>query len=493
MAEFYGIDLGTTYSCISVINEETEQPEVISNPKGDMTTPSVVYIDDKGKVVVGKSAKSKLGSDPDNTVAFIKREMSTEGYTRKLQGKEYNPSEISSMILKHLVEFANKKRRDEDGKDPISDVVITVPAYFGRVERERTAEAGKLAGLNVLQLINEPTAAALSYGHKQNDDKTLMVYDLGGGTFDVTIMKFHGGIADTLSSRGNHKLGGADWDRAIVDIALEKEGLNWDKLNKAEQGMLMIQAEDTKQALTDDDDCNITFNVKGIHSPNISRTEFESRTSSLMMQTQMLVEEALDAAHLKPSDIDEVILVGGSSRMPMVNDMVHQIVPDAEIKLVDPDRAVAKGAALTALQNEKGSIGGLMLGNDKGSRAYGIRTLSENNTPIVVNVIMLNDDLIIENRQVEFFTASNGQDTVELHFYESTCEDEVMEVDDDLEIRAKGGNNTVTWGKPVPKGTLVAVTVNRDKSGIVTIKVRCSGAEGTFEMESANAKKTVRR
>ena len=487
MAEFYGIDLGTTYSCIAIINDDNEQPEVVSNPKGDMTTPSVVYIDDNGKVVVGKSAKSKLGSDPDNTVAFIKREMSTKGYTRKLRGKEYNPSQISAMILEHLVEFANKKRKDEDGKDPIRDVVITVPAYFGRDERDRTAEAGKLAGLNVLQLINEPTAAALSYGHKQNDDKTLMVYDLGGGTFDVTIMKFHGGIADTLSSRGDHKLGGADWDRVIVDMALEKEGLKWDNLSKAEQGMVMNQAEDTKKSLTDDDECNITFNVKGIHSPCITRGEFESRTKSLMMRTQMLVEEALDAAKLGAKDIDEVILVGGSSRMPMVDEMVREMIPNADVKLVDPDRAVAKGAALTALQNEKGSIGGLMLGKDKGSRAYGIQVVGDDGRSYVYNLIQLNDDQVIEDRHVDFSTYSDNQTAVNLQFYESTCEEAEMEVDPDLEIRAKGGNNQVDWGKPVPKGTRVEVSVNRDKSGLVVIKVRCSGAEGVFEMESANA------
>lgn len=168
MSEFYGIDLGTTYSCIAIIGDD-DIVNVISNPKGDLTTPSVVALDDKGKWVVGKAAKSKLGSDPDNVVAFIKREMSNAGFKCKLQGKEFTPVDISSQILKHLVDFANKKRIDEDGKQPIKDVVITVPAYFGKLERDRTKEAGEKAGLNVLQLVNEPTAAALSYGRSQKE------------------------------------------------------------------------------------------------------------------------------------------------------------------------------------------------------------------------------------------------------------------------------------------------------------------------------------
>lgn len=483
MAEFYGIDLGTTYSCIAYIDSD-DIVQVVSNPKGDLTTPSVVSLDDKGKWTVGKAAKSRLGSDPDNTVAFIKREMSTPGYTVTLQGKSYTPVDISAKILEHLVEFANKKRKDEDGLPPIKDVVITVPAYFGSMERERTKEAGIKAGLNVLQLINEPTAAALSYGRKQNNDKKLMVYDLGGGTFDVTIMEFKSGVANTLASRGDHHLGGADWDRAIVDYALEQIGSKWDNLDKSNQGMMMISAEEAKKTLTDEDEYVLTFNHKGLQNVTISRSEFEKRTEMLMEKTKMLVEEAMEMAGLKPHDIDEVLLVGGSSRMPMVENMVGKLYPNSEVKLVDPDRAVAKGAAMTAAQNDKGYVeGGLILGKDKGSRSYGIQALNDEGNPYVHNLILLNDDMVVSKKFDQFSTAKDNQTQINMNFYESECEYEEMDVDPSCEIPELHDNQVISWGRPVPKHTPVSISVERDKSGLVRVFVECSGAKGEFVLD----------
>ena len=188
MDEFYGIDLGTTNSCIAIIDED-DQVMVVTNYEGQLTTPSVVAYDDKGVPYVGVAAKANLGNDPEHTVAFIKREMSNDNYSRKIDNIEINPIDISSLILKKLVDDANQKRVDEEGKNPIKKVVITVPAYFGNAERERTLEAGKRAGLEVISLINEPTAAALSFGKKNKQNRTILVYDLGGGTFDVSIMK----------------------------------------------------------------------------------------------------------------------------------------------------------------------------------------------------------------------------------------------------------------------------------------------------------------
>lgn len=484
MSEFYGIDLGTTYSCIAIIDSD-DIVTVITNTKGDLTTPSVVALDDKGKWSVGKAAKSKLASDPDNVVAFIKREMSTPNYTVKLQGKTFTPVDISAKILEHLVEFANKQRKDEEGKDPIYDVVITVPAYFGKLERDRTLEAGKQAGLNVLQLINEPTAAALSYGRNQGGDKKLMVYDLGGGTFDVSIMEFRSGIANTLSTRGDHHLGGADWDRAIVDIALEKVGSKWDNLDKATQNMMLNAAEEAKKTLTDEDEYVLTFNYKGIQNVTITREAFEAKTKTLMGRTRVLVDEALDAAKLTPSDIDEVLLVGGSSYMPMVSTLVNGLFPNSEVKLVDPNRAVAKGAAMTAAQNDKGYVeGGLTLGNDKGSRAYGIKAMDGNNRPYIHNLITINDDLEIHKSFDNFTTNHDNQTSVEMHFYESESENEREDVDPSWEIPARGNNQSVTWGHPVRKGTPIRVEVSRNKSGEVRIMVSCEGVSGEFYMDT---------
>ena len=221
MAEFYGIDLGTTYSCIARIDSDSI-PQIVSI-RGNQYTPSAIAFDDNNKMIVGQAAKNNITNNRENTVILIKREMSNKDYTRTINGKTYTPVDISSFILKDLVDEANKQlAAEEDGFQPIYDVVITVPAYFGTLEKERTLAAGKKAGLNVLQLINEPTAAALAYGRKQRADKTLLVYDLGGGTFDVSILRFENWIINTLSTDGDHHLGGADWDRAIVDFALKK-------------------------------------------------------------------------------------------------------------------------------------------------------------------------------------------------------------------------------------------------------------------------------
>lgn len=483
--EFYGIDLGTTYSCIAVIDSDNIVT-VITNAKGDLTTPSVVALDENGKWSVGRAAKSKMASDPDNTVAFIKREMSTQNYTVKLQGKSFTPVDISAKILEHLVENANKKRKDEDGKAPIYDVVITVPAYFGKLEVDRTIAAGKQAGLNVLQLIHEPTAAALSYGSKQCGDKKIMVYDLGGGTFDVSIMEFRAGIADTLSARGDHHLGGADWDRAIVDLALEKVGGKWEKLDKATQNMMLIEAENVKQTLSDDEECVMTFNFKGIKNVTITREAFEEATKTLMGRTRVLIDEALDAARLTQRDIDEVLLVGGSSYMPMVSSLVNELFPSSEVKIVDPNRAVAKGAAMVAAQNDpnRDTDTNIRIRYDKGSRAYGIRVMGDDDRPYIANLITLNDNLEIHRSFDNFSTHGNNQTSLELHFYESESENDREDVNPEWEIPAKGGNQSVSWGHPVRKGTPISVEIDRNKSGEVRIFVTCEGVSGEFFMDT---------
>ena len=343
--EIYGIDLGTTYSCIAVMGDDG-RPHVVATPRGELTTPSVVALDDNGKWIVGRAAKSKLGSDPDNVVAFIKREMSNTNFKCKLQRKEFTPEEISSQILKHLVDFANKKRVNEDGKQPIKDVVFTYPAYFGRLEKERIVCAFRMAGLNVLQCINEPMAAVLSYGCNQREGNVVLVYHLGGATFDVSIMKFENGMASIFSTRGDHNLGGADWDLTIVNMALEQIGAEWDDLDKTTQGMLMNAAEETKKILSDEEETVLGFNYNGLRHVTIRRSDFEARTLLLMLRTKGYVQEALDAAGMQNFDIDNVILVGGSSRMPMVSKMLESLFPDSEVMMIDPDCAVAKGAAI---------------------------------------------------------------------------------------------------------------------------------------------------
>lgn len=489
MSEFYGIDLGTTYSCIATIDSDDMVTVIPNTLTGSLTTPSVVAFDDEGKLLVGKAAKNNLGNKPENTIALIKREMSNKDYSRTIFGKTYDPVEISSYILKYLVDFANQKRKDEDGKDPIYDVVITVPAYFGELERDRTKAAGRKAGLNVLQLISEPTAAALAYGRKQQANKKMLVYDLGGGTFDVSILEIKNGIMNTLATTGDHHLGGADWDRTIIDFALEKIGTTYDKLTAQEQGMMMLAAEDCKQTLTSQDKATLQFAYKGIKNVDITRQEFESMTASLMERTMLLIDEAFDLANMSLGDIDEVIMVGGSSRMPMVKAAVKEKLKK-EPKLIDPDQVVAKGAALTAAQNAKGDVrSAILMGKDKGSRAYGMATYlikEENNIQkeyhCVCNLIMRNDDLVVHKEFDNFKTKSEGQTRVDFHFYENESTENYLDINPDQEL--KGRNDYIDWGYPAPKGTPIKIIVERDTSGTVKVFAECKGAKGEFVIVS---------
>lgn len=321
MEEFYGIDLGTTNSCIAIVDED-DTVTVVTNKEGLLTTPSVVAYEEDGTPFVGNAAKANMANDPDRTVAFIKREMSNANYSRKIGNIDINPIDVSAEILKKLVNDANMKRRDDYGKDPINKVVITVPAYFGNEERSRTKEAGKRAGLDVITLINEPTAAALSFGIKNKQNRNILVYDLGGGTFDVSIMQIKNGIIDTLATNGNHQLGGVDWDETIVNCVLKKENINVTckdlKTNDfATYSSLMIAAEEAKKILTDREKTSLRYNYKGIHNTEITLAEFEDLTQELMGMTGNIIDEAMKMAG-NPK-IDEVLIVGGSSRMRMVN------------------------------------------------------------------------------------------------------------------------------------------------------------------------------
>ncbi len=485
--EFYGIDLGTTYSCIATL-DENGLVMVLPNKEGQMTTPSVVSFEDNGNILVGRAAKAQLSNRPDCTVAFIKREMSNKSYQMRILGKTYDPVEISSMILKKLVTEANRKRQDEEDKDPIYDVVITVPAYFGNLERQRTIAAGVKAGLNVLAIINEPTAAALSYSQKRKDNKTFLVYDLGGGTFDVSILQLKNYVMNTLSTDGDHRLGGADWDMEIIKYALNKANLNvsFDELTPQEQGMLRLAAEECKQLLTDQESAVMQFAYRGIQTVEISRAEFERQTLDLMDRTMLLLEHAMELAG-NPR-LDEVLLVGGSSRMPMVKKMVEEKL-GIKPKLVDPDMAVAKGAALYAGQEEGGhdesvnsNGGGIQVGEDKGSRSYGVMAYDEHNKERVFNLILRTDNLEVEKEFTSFKTREEGQSGVEFHFYESSVEDSVIALEEAEELKGKTGS--INWGKPAPKGTPIRIVAKRDRNGVVRVFVECNGAKGEFEILS---------
>lgn len=343
----YGIDLGTTYSALARISD-LGAPEVIINAEGDQTTPSAVYFEGPGKAIVGKEAKNAAVADPDNVSLLIKRRMGTE-FPQDFQGESYTPESISSLILRELVNAANQESGSE-----VQKVVITVPAYFGVQEREATRQAGQMAGLEVVGIVTEPVAAALSIGARSEGAETIMVYDLGGGTFDTTIMKINEGKVEVLAVDGNRMLGGADWDRALIDMIAERfvaeAGLDDDDPRHDEEFMndLALKAEDLKKSLSKKESASVRLDYNGNRqNVEIRRAEFEDATEHLIAQTIEIAERTVQTAQTKEAglNLDRVLLVGGSSRMPKVRaalkDRLGWDAQDTEF-----DLAVAKGAAI---------------------------------------------------------------------------------------------------------------------------------------------------
>ena len=324
----YGIDLGTTYSCIAQV-DQFDQAIVLRNFEGDATTPSVVYFEDENNVLVGKDAKAMLETEPEKAVSFIKREMGNDAaFDKSLNTTPYHldPSEISALILKKLVKDAN----DANGfPEPIKDVVITCPAYFGNKERMQTKQAGIIAGLNVLSIINEPTAAAIAYGTKVDERKTILVYDLGGGTFDVTIILVNKGAIKVIATGGDHHLGGVDWDTELASYMLDAFNSANDT-NFSFDGDTMLKntllnmAENKKKLLTGKNKVNVNIN-------------WEGKSAILEIARKKGFEK-----------IDEFLLVGGSSRMPQVKARIDQEY-GVDARIGDVDEVVAKGAAIYAM------------------------------------------------------------------------------------------------------------------------------------------------
>lgn len=472
--EIYGIDLGTTNSCVALLNPATNQPEVIANQFNFQTTPSVVFYDEYDNPIVGDDAKNSMKSNPNRAVAFIKREMSNKHYQRKIGEEEITPVKISALILKKLIDDANIAREYE-GKSPIHKAVITVPAYFGNDERELTRQAAEIAGIECVGLLNEPTAAALCYGKNVFEGKTIMVYDLGGGTFDVSIIRMHNGEIETLSTDGNHELGGVDWDECLVNYALMKvpaaDGQSYQDIkNSREGGEMILSAEICKKALTSNEKAPMRFRFKGKPcNVEISKGLFEEFGEELMDKTILCVRHAIDLA---PSDtkIDEIILVGGSSRMPMVKNRLMKEFPNTHIRLdqFEPDLAVAKGAAIYAADQSKIE--------DKASRSYGILTRTG-----ITNVLLRTDPMVFSGESY-FETAYNDQESALIQIYEnSSAEREVPENQGILLLKKE-----LTWGGPVAEGTLVTARVKRGKDGIVSIEMECQGHKVEIKIEPKN-------
>lgn len=488
--DVFGIDLGTTYSCISEISPLDKLPVVIKNTDDLQTTPSVVYYDDYDQPIVGGEAKRCMVQNPARSVAFIKREMSNSSYRRTIGSEIISPVKISAMILKKLVDDANLSRQYR-GKSEIKDVVITVPAYFGNNERELTKQAGEVAGLNVLALLNEPTAAALSYGTTHLEGKNFMVYDLGGGTFDVSIMRMNNGVLETLSTDGDHHLGGVDWDTELVNYVLSAccgtSERYEDVKNTRDGGALILAAEQCKKLLSKNEESPMRFRYKNrMYTKAIKRSLFEELTSDLLQRTIDVVRHAISISTNKYAKIDEIILVGGSSYMPMVKNRLQKEFPSTPIRLdqFEPDLAVSKGAAIHAynLANPVyNPAGGVKIGKDLASRSYGWRCFV-NDVDQISNLLLRSDP--IEYDGVEYFeTRNDGQTCVTASIYENTENQRYVTLDKGKLIFEKD----ISWGYSVPKGTRVTVHVKRASDGIVHIEAECQSKKLYFDIKPEEA------
>lgn len=483
MKEIFGIDLGTTNSCVAVIGEDG-MPQIIKNLEDDYTTPSVVYYDETGEIYVGKEAKNGMKGAPERTIAFIKREMSNTSYSVDIDGDTKTPVGVSAVILKKIVDDANEQRSYE-GLSPIKKAVITVPAYFGHNERELTKQAGQIAGLEVLDLLNEPTAAALSYGAKGLEGKTFMVYDLGGGTFDVSIMRMKNGVLDTLSTDGDHRLGGVDWDIALLDFALQScgLGLSYDDIKDERDVSAMLQAAELcKKSLSKSEKAIIRLLYKRKpYQTEISRAVFEEITEELLENTVDMMHHAIKIAReqISANDIDEIILVGGSSYMPMVRRRLQkEFNCNIRLDMFEPDRAIAQGAAIHAasLVGEKQVA---VIGDDMGSRSYGVRTcITEwDHKEGVLNLLKRTDSIVYEG-MTPLYTATEGQDAVSLAIYENTSTDDHVLLSKCILIEEK----LLKWGFPVPEGTELQVYVRRGKDGLIHVWGECQNKRVDFHI-----------
>ena len=463
MSKIVGIDLGTTNSCVSVI--EGGEAVVIPNAEGSRTTPSVVAFGKDGERMVGQVAKRQAVTNPERTVTSIKRQMGSD-YKVKIDDKKYTPQEISAMILQKLKTDAEAYLGDK-----IVEAVITVPAYFTDSQRQATKDAGKIAGMEVKRIINEPTAAALSYGFDKEDDQIIMVYDLGGGTFDVSIIEMGGGVQEVLATAGNNKLGGDDFDRRIIDYIIDEfkkdSGIDL-KSDKMAMQRLKEAAEKAKIELSGVTSTQISlpFITADASGPkhlemSLTRAKFNELTADLVEKTMGPVRQAVKDSGKTIEGINKIIMVGGSSRIPAVNEAVQKYMNKEPFKGINPDECVAMGAALQA---------GVLSGDVKGLLLLDVTPLSlgiETYGGVTTKIIERNTTIPTKKSQI-FSTAADNQTSVEINVLQG--EREFAKDNKSLGMFHLDGILPARRGVPQ-----IEVTFNIDANGIVNVSAKDKG------------------
>jgi molecular chaperone DnaK (HSP70) len=506
---------------------------VVQNSENERTTPSVVFFDENNEIIVGKEAKNRLNSDPEKVVSFIKRDMGNSGFLFNHNGVDYKPEEISARILQKLVQDASANVGFE-----IKDVVITCPAYFGINEREATKIAGEIAGLNVKAIINEPTAAAIAYGMDKAENQTVLVYDLGGGTFDVTMIKVQPEKIEVVVTGGDHNLGGKNWDDELMgyfaSVFKDETGVQDDIFSDAETfGNMQLGAEDAKKTLSSREKSSTSV-IYGTDKAKIetTREKFNEITSALADRTILLTKQMLEEASAKGvTKFDKILLVGGSTRMPQIKEILDKEFPGIPAEMFDPDESVAKGAALYGQQlavngelikkiaeqtgqkaedvdisavseadlnkaaQSVATATGLALGSVKKSahtqivnvlsKSFGIRAWVSDTEEKIVNMILKQTSVPAEITNEDFTTREAGQDAILLPVYENEYAQSRVDISESKEL----GEGTIEGLPPnLPAGSPIRVTFRIDENGLLKVEATelTGNREVRFEIQTSD-------